>query len=239
MTSHPLQLFKSRRFFATAASAGLALSLTGCVGLAATGLVTGALSLTDRRTTGAQADDQAVELKAVTRLNDALAGLPNVNLSVVSYNRVALITGYVPTASAKDRATRAIQGIENVRQVVNESRVAPPQGLATYGRDALITTRVKAALIEDKLINANTIKVVTETGVVYLMGLVTQFEAERSSAIAARIPGVVRVVRAFEVLADSRIKQIDDAIQSGQTPQDARGGAVVPSSRPGQNPSGS
>lgn len=229
---------KSRRHIALAASAGAGLSLSGCVGLAATGLVTGALSLTDRRTTGAQTDDQAIELKAVNRLNDALAGLPNVNLSVVSYNRVALITGYVPTAAAKERAARAIRGIDNVRQVVNEARVAPPQGLSTYGRDALITTRVKAALIDDALINANTIKVVTETSVVYLMGLVTGFEAQRAAAIAARIPGVVRVVRSFEVLSDSRIKEIDAALQAGQTPGDVRGAPVVPQSSAGQNPSG-
>lgn len=187
----------------------LTVALTGCFPVVATGVVGGALSLADRRTTGAQAEDQAIELKAFNRFREAFKD-SRVSLSVVSYNRIALLTGYVPDQASKDQSAKIASGIENVRTVFNEVVVGPPPSLRTYGADTVLTTRVKASLVDAKDIQASVIKVYTESSTVFLMGIVTEREANRSAEIASRVSGVRRVVRAFEIISEAELKRIQE-----------------------------
>jgi osmotically-inducible protein OsmY len=183
--------------------------LTGCFPVVATGVVGGALSLADRRTTGAQAEDQAIELKAFNRFREAFKD-NRVSLSVVSYNRIALLIGYVPDQASKDQAAKIASGIENVRTVFNEVVVGPPPSLRTFGSDTVLTTRVKASLVDAKDVQANIIKVYTESSTVFLMGIVTEREANRAADIASRVSGVRRVVRAFEIISEAELKRMQD-----------------------------
>lgn len=181
--------------------------LSGCFPVVATSMVGGAFSIADRRTTGAQADDQAIELKAFNRFRERFKS-EQVALSVTSYNRVALLTGFVPNETTKAEAARMVGQIENVRSVINEVAIGLPPSVRSYGSDAVLTTRVKAALIEAKDLQANLIKVFTESTTVYLMGLVTEREANRAADIASRISGVRRVVRAFETISEAELKRL-------------------------------
>ncbi len=209
-------------------------TLTGCFPVVATGVVGGALSLADRRTTGAQTDDQAIELKAFNRFRESFKDA-RVSLSVVSYNRIALLIGYVPDQAAKDQAAKIVSGIENVRTVLNEVVIGPAPSLRTYGTDTVLTTRVKAALIEAKDIQANVIKVYTESSTVFLMGVVTDREANRAADIASRVSGVRRVVRAFEIISDSELKQIQDrAVMSRGSSASTQAPAPTTSATPTQ-----
>jgi osmotically-inducible protein OsmY len=193
-----------------------AVTLTGCFPVVATGVVGGALSLADRRTTGAQADDQGIELKAFNRFREAFKD-NRISLSVVSYNRIALLTGYVPDQATKDQAAKIVSGIENVRTVLNEVIIGPVPSLRTYGADTVLTTRVKASLVEAKDIQANVIKVYTESSTVFLMGVVTDREANRAAEIASRVSGVRRVVRAFEIISDAELQRIQERAVGGNT----------------------
>lgn len=218
------------------AAALLATSLAGCVAVVATGVVAGALSITDRRTTGAQADDQAIELRAMTRLADAYPKAERASFNVVSFNRIALITGRAESEAQRAGAARVVEKIENVRQVVNELELGGEGGVQNYSRDVVITTRVKSSLLGDKRVNTNAIKVVTERQVVYLMGLVSAAEADRAGRVAAAVPGVRRVVQVFEILPDERIRQIDSILSSGGQAPESAGPRVVPARRSGTNP---
>ncbi len=189
-----------------------AVVLTGCFPVVATGVVAGALSVSDRRTTGAQAEDQAIELKAFNRFREQFKA-ENISLSVVSFNRIALVTGYVPNANVKAEAARIVGGIDNVRSVLNEVIVGPVPSIRTYGTDTVLTTRVKASLLEAKDIQANVIKVITESNTVFLMGIVTEREAARAADIASRVSGVRRVVRAFEIITEAELSRIQ--LQTG------------------------
>jgi hypothetical protein len=131
----------------------------------------------------------------------------------VSFNRIALITGYAPNANIKAEAARLVSGIDNVRSVLNEVIIGPVPSIRTYGTDTVLTTRVKASLLEAKDIQANVIKVITESNTVFLMGIVTEREAARAADIASRVSGVRRVVRAFEIITEAELSRIQ--LQTG------------------------
>jgi len=181
-------------------------SLQGCIALLGAGAVAGGLSLNDRRTSGTQLDDEAIELKSGGRIRDAIGD--NGHVIVTSYNRIVLISGEVPSESDKAAAAKAVAGIENVTNVVNELEVGPNSTLSTRSSDTLITTRVKSALIDAKDIQASAIKVVTERGIVYLMGRVTEREASRAADIARAQASVMKVVRVFEILTEEQLSNI-------------------------------
>jgi len=185
---------------------------SGCFPLAATGVVMGAMALTDRRTVGAQAEDQGIELKASAQLRDGLR-YPG-GISVTSYNRRVLLTGQVANAEDKRRAEQLVGRIDNVRAVHNELQIAGQPGLTATAADTTTTTAVKLAFAEDKEIPAGSIKIVTESGAVFLMGLVTQNEAQKAARIASRVRGVQRVVTVFEIISDAErdrmTKQADE-----------------------------
>lgn len=198
--------------------------LTGCFPLAATGMVVGALSISDRRTTGAQAEDQAIEIKGFNRLRERFKGDAAIAASVTSFNRQVLLTGFVPDEATKAEVGQMMSRIENTRPpIINELFVGIPASVTTYGRDVLLTTRVKATLLDARDINGNLIKVVTESSSVYLMGVVSPREAARASEIISRVPGVRRVVQAFEVITEEQAKAIDTALQGGKQAPEAQG----------------
>ena len=197
-----------RTGFLACAFAGMTVVLSGCFPVVATGVVAGALSVADRRTTGAQTEDQAIEIKAANRFRDNFKS-DQVSLTVVSFNRIALVTGFVPNEKTRAEAVRLVTAIENVRGVLNEIAIgSPPPSLASYGSDSLITARVKSALIDSRDLQGHAIKVFTESSVVYLMGIVTEREARLASQIASRVAGVRRVVQAFEIITEAELERL-------------------------------
>ena len=182
--------------------AGLAI-LPGCAPLIVGGAMVGSvLVATDRRTTGAQIEDQAIELKASNRVRD-LSTLGHVNTT--SYNRRVLLTGEVPSEADRGRVEQAVRQVENVKAVINELAVAGSSSYTSRSNDALLSTQVKASFVDAKDVFANAVKVVTERGTVYLMGRVTEREAARAAALASTVPGVQKVVRVFEILSEEEL----------------------------------
>jgi len=159
------------------AAAMLASTMTACVPLVLGSAAVGtALVATDRRTSGAQLEDEGIELRSANRLADALGG-DRVHINVTSYNRQALLTGEVPTEQARAQAEQTVARVDNVRSVVNELGVMGTSTLTQRSSDTLVTGQVKAAMIDARDLYPTAFKVVTERGVVYLMGRVTQAEA--------------------------------------------------------------
>jgi osmotically-inducible protein OsmY len=191
---------------ASLAAALLAASLAGCAPLLVGGAAVGtALMMSDRRSSGAQIDDETIELRAAMRLTEAFGD--RAHISITSYNRQVLLTGEVPSEAAKQQAERIAGGVDNVRTVVNELGVMAPTTLPQRSADALITGKVRASFVDASDLQANSIKVVTERGAVYLMGRLTPREAERATAIARQIGGVQKVVRIFEVMTPDEMRQ--------------------------------
>jgi osmotically-inducible protein OsmY len=187
-----------RRTLAVAGALSAALLASGCVPLAITGITAGAMAAADRRTLGAQTDDQTIELKATALISEKLPAAKTI--STTSYNRKVLLTGQVPDSATKSRAQELIAALPNVRSVQNEIVVGPRATMGTVSSDAAITARVRAAFIGERDLPSEAFKVVTESGVVYLLGLVSRAEADRASGIASRVSGVMRVVTVFEYL---------------------------------------
>ena len=211
-----------------------AIGLAGCFPVVATGIVTGALSVSDRRTTGAQAEDQTIEIKAFNRFRERFKS-GQISLSVVSFNRIALVTGYVPDEATKAEAARLVSSIENVKNSLNEIVVGLPPSIRTYGSDTILTTRVKASMLEAKDLQAQVIKVYTESSTVFLMGIVTEREANRAADIASRVSGVRRVVRAFETISEADLSRMH--LQTGgNNPAAGPPKSTPPSSGSAPNP---
>ncbi|WP_284465177.1 BON domain-containing protein [Diaphorobacter nitroreducens] len=189
---------------AVLASAALAGSLAACAPLLiGGGAVVGSMMATDRRTTGTQVEDEGIELRTANRIREALGERAHVN--VTSYNRQVLLTGEVPTAADMQQVEQIALGVDNVRSVVNDLGVMPHSSLGQRSRDTLISTKVRASLVDAKDLSANWFKVVTERDVVYLMGIVTPREAKRSAEIARGVDGVRKVVRVFEVISEDEL----------------------------------
>lgn len=178
----------------------LAASLSGCVAMAVGGAATAVLSANDRRTLGMQTEDKAINVKAELKLNQ-LTG-ENGHINVTSYNRKVLLTGEVRDDAMKQAAEREVRAIENVVSVINELEIAGPSSYTSRSNDALITTKVKASLVDKKTVSATAFKVTTERGIVYLQGLVTPREGNIAADVAKGVPGVVKVVKIFEYIAD-------------------------------------
>lgn len=191
--------------------------LGACAPLVVGGAMVGsALMVTDRRTSGAQVEDQAIELKASNRIREAVGERGHFN--VTSYNRAVLITGEAATDADRTAIEQTVGRIENLRSVLNETAVMGSSSLTARSNDSLLTTRVKATMVEAKDIQANAFKVVTERGVVYLMGRVSEREAGRAVEIARGIPGVLKVVRVFEVLSEAELADLNRRAQPAAKP---------------------
>ncbi|BDT56696.1 hypothetical protein MasN3_01900 [Massilia varians] len=178
----------------------LAVSLSGCVAMAVGGAATAVLSANDRRTLGMQTEDKAINVKAELKLRE-LTG-ENGHINVTSYNRKVLLTGEVRDDAMKQAAEREVRAIDNVVSVINELEIAGPSSFTSRSNDALITTKVKASLVDKKTVSATAFKVTTERGIVYLQGLVTAREGNIAADVAKGVPGVVKVVKIFEYIAD-------------------------------------
>ncbi len=190
----------------SAAVLALASALQACAPLMVGGMVGGAMVATDRRTSGIQLEDEAIELKAANRMREMMGS--RAHISVTSYNRQVLITGEAPNAQDRDYAAKLVGEVENVRKVVNEVVIGPHSSLKDRSTDALITAKVKAQMIDSKDIFANAYKIVTERGVVYLMGRVTQREADRATEVARQVSGVKKVVRIFETITEAELNAL-------------------------------
>ncbi len=178
--------------------------LGGCVPLLLGGaFVGGSMVAIDRRSSGTQVDDQSIEIKSIARIREAIGDRGHI--SVTSYNRMALITGEVPAESDKAKVEQAVGSISTVRAVVNELSLGPVTSLGTRSNDTLLTSKVKASLVEAKDVQANSVKVVTENGVVYLMGVVSEREAKRASDVARGVGGVVKVVKVFDIVSENAL----------------------------------
>lgn len=179
-------------------------SLSGCVALVAGGAVSGTLAASDRRTFGAQTEDRAIEVKGAIKVNNVGGDAAHVNIN--SFNRRALLTGEVRDEAMKAAIEREIRGIEGVVDVINELEIAGPSSYTSRSSDTIITTKVKASLVDAKDISANSYQVVTERGVVYLQGRVTQREGQIGADIARGVSGVTKVVKLFEYITEDEWK---------------------------------
>jgi osmotically-inducible protein OsmY len=206
MTLPSKNSFSVTRTALLAAALAAATLLGGCAAVVGGAAVGAAMSATDRRTTGVQVEDQSIELKASNRASQVAADRGHVN--VTSYNRTVLITGEV--AKPEDRAAveKYVAAIEHVRATVNELAVMPPSSMTVRSNDTYLTGLVKAAFVDAKDLQANSIKVVTERSTVYLMGRVTEREANRAAEVARGINGVAKVVKVFEVISEAELAQI-------------------------------
>jgi len=181
-------------------------SLGGCVGVMLGGAAAGALATADRRTLGAQADDKSIAVKADLRL-PKITG-EDVHINVNSFNRKVLLTGEVRDEAMKAAVEREVRAIDGVQSVLNELVAAGPSTYTQRSNDALITTKVKASLVDMKTISATSFKVITERGVVYLMGRVTQREGQVASEVARGVAGVSQVVKVLEYITDEELQTI-------------------------------
>lgn len=196
---------RSRSVCMLLAAAALAGGLSACVPLVMGGAAVGTLVAVDRRTSGTQLEDEGIEFRATNRLHGLYGDRAHVN--VTSWNRQVLLTGEVPTQEDRQKAEQTLREVENVRSVVNDLVVAPPSSLSQRSNDTLITGKVKASFVDAKDLVSAAFKVVTERGVVYLMGRVTQREATRATEIARGVSGVTKVVRVFEIISEEELRR--------------------------------
>jgi osmotically-inducible protein OsmY len=196
---------KSKIAAALLAACTLAGSLTACAPLIVGGVVAGGLMAADRRTSGSQVEDQGIELRAQNRIRETFGSTVHVN--VTSFNRQALLTGEVPNEQDRQRVESVVAGVANVRAIVNDLAVMPNTTLGQRSNDTYITGKVRAGLVDAQDLFATAYKVVTERNVVYLMGRVTQREADRATAIVRSIDGVAKVVRVFEIITEEELRR--------------------------------
>jgi osmotically-inducible protein OsmY len=207
MTKNSLSA-STRLLLSSVAIAAALTGLSACAPLLIGGaMVGGTLMATDRRTSGAQVEDQAIELKALGRVKDVIADRGHV--TTISYNRMVLITGEVPSEADKAAVEQAVARIESVRSTVNELAVAGSASLTSRSNDTLITSKVKASFVDARDMLSNAFKVVTERGTVYLMGRVTEREATRAAELARSVSGVQKVVRVFEIVSEAELADMN------------------------------
>ena len=204
MTNRPSRL--ALILITTAALAG---SLSACIPLVVGGAAVGSMMSLDRRTSGTQIEDEGIELRGASRLRETFGD--RVHINITSYNRQVLLTGEVGNARDKATAEQVISRVENVKSVVNELALLGASSLQQRSSDVLTTGKVKASLVDAKDLQAGAFKVVTERGTVYLMGRVTQREADRATQMTRTIGGVQRVVRIFEILSAEELNAMQPA----------------------------
>ena len=180
--------------------AALAVALTlisGCVPVLIAGAAGGAAMVaTDRRSAGAQVDDESIELKIITQAGSEFG--ERIHLNVTSYNGIVLLTGEVPDQAALTSVGNLAKNTEKVRVVHNEMVVGPNSDFSARSNDTYITSKVKTRMLEANKFPPNVVKVVTERSVVYLMGIVSKEEGDAAAEIAATTAGVARVVKFFQ-----------------------------------------
>lgn len=188
------------------AAATAATALSGCAAVLIGGaMVGGTMMVIDRRTSGTQVEDQGIELKALARVREL--ALP-AHINVTSYNRMALITGEVPREADRLAVQQVVERIENVRGVYNELAVGEPSSVSSRTNDSILSGKVKASFVDAKDLQAPAAKVVTERGIVYLMGRVTEREANRFADVARSVNGVQKVIKVFEQISEAELASL-------------------------------
>lgn len=192
-------------------------ALSACTPLLVGGAaVTGAIVVNDRRTSGAQLEDQAIELKAGNRIKDEVGS--RARALVTSYNRRVLLTGEVANERDKVLIGEIASRVENVSAVQNELEITNSPTLRERAADTVVTGRVKAAFVDVNQIPSSAFKVTTERGTVYLMGRVTQREADYATQVARNTQGVRRVVRVLEIISDEELARMAPSATSAPAP---------------------
>ncbi|MBY0340439.1 MAG: BON domain-containing protein [Rhodocyclaceae bacterium] len=191
----------------------MAATLAGCVGAVAVGAGSGALMVTDRRVSEVYLADEGIEIRVGNAIRQQLGDKVHVN--VTSYNRMLLLTGEAPDAATRDLVERtAIANSTEIKRITNELQIAGNSSFATRSNDTYLTSKVKARFLDAARFSINHVKVVTENSSVYLLGLVTQAEADAAVEIARTTGGVQRVIRVFEIISDDQARQIDRKSQA-------------------------
>jgi len=205
----------ARLGLAVLACAVLLPALPACAPLVVGGMAaTGVMVAVDRRTSGTQLEDETIELKAAARIRDALAERGHV--SVNAYNRQVLLTGEVPSEQDKALAAQIAAKVENVRAVVNELAVMPATTLTQRSNDALVSGRVKAAIVDTKELSIHAFDVVTERGTVYLLGRATERETKLVTQVVRQVQGVQRVVRVLESMTEEELTRLQSQPRTQQ-----------------------
>jgi osmotically-inducible protein OsmY len=192
--------------------------LAGCVGAAVVGAGAGALMVIDRRSSEVYIADQGLEMRASSRISEKYGDKVHVN--VTSYNRMMLLTGEAPTAEIKADVEKIASTVPDVKSIANELAIAGPSSYGVRSNDSYITSKVKARFVDAGKFNANVVKVVTEAGVVFLLGIVTQAEADAAVEIARTTGGVLNVVRVFEIVSPEKAGTVNKTAPAA--PQDAK-----------------
>ncbi len=191
-----------RLALAAVIAATLALN-SGCAALLLGGAVGTVMSVSDRRNTGTQIDDQLIELKARNRTREVLPDSGNV--SATSYNRILLLTGEVPTDANRTALEETMAKIDSVKSVVNELVVRDASAFSSRSSDTVVTSKIKATFVEARAFPINAVKVVTERGIVYLLGRVTEAEGNQAAELARGVGGVMKVVKVFEPISQTEV----------------------------------
>lgn len=194
--------------------AALLSTLSGCVEMMVGSAVVGAVATADRRTFGAQTEDKAIAVKGELRVPKITGDAGHVNVN--SFNRKVLLTGEVKDEAMKAAVEREARSIDGVQSIANELEIAGPASYTSRSSDALVTAKVKASLVDMKTISANSFKVVTERGVVYLMGRVTPREGQLAADVTRGVSGVQKVVKIFDYITEEELKALSPHSTSTQ-----------------------
>ena len=197
-------------------TASMVAALSACAPMIIGGAVVGSMMATDRRTAGTQIEDEGIELRAASALRTTLGD--RVHINITSFNRQVLVTGEALTASDRQQVEQTVGRVENVRSVVNEVAVMGHTSLSQRSSDVLVTSKVKAALVDARDMSVNAFKVVTERGTTYLMGRVTKREADRATDIARSTGGVLKVVRVLELISEDELRVLQPAPSQAPKP---------------------
>lgn len=184
----------------------MSLGLSACAPVMLAGFAGTALVASDRRTSGAQLEDETIELRGSARIRDALGERAHVNIT--SYNRQVLLSGEVATERDKQIVEGLLEKLENVKSVVNELSIMQPASLSSRSNDLLLSAKVKASLVDSRDLFANAFKVVVERGTVYVMGRVTQREATSATNVIRNVNGVNKVVRLFDIISEEELRNL-------------------------------
>jgi osmotically-inducible protein OsmY len=180
--------------------------LSACAPLMVAGMAGSALVATDRRTSGTQLEDETIEFRGSSRVRDMFG--EKVHVNVTSFNRQVLLTGEVPTERDRQTIVGMVEKLENVKSVVNELAVMPVTSVSSRSGDLVVTGKIKASLVDSRDLFANAFKVVTERNTVYVMGRVTQREADSATNVIRNVSGVNKVVRLFEIISEEELRNL-------------------------------
>ncbi len=191
-------------------------ALQGCVPVVAAGVTTGVLATLDRRSVGTQTEDESIEWKSSSRVNEKLGDKVHINFT--SFNRRVLLTGEVPSAEAKAEAESIVVGVPNVLGVYNELVVGPVTSFSDRSNDSYVTSKIKSRSVDSGKYNPVHVKVVTEAGVAFLLGMVTQPEADSAINVARTTAGVKKVVNLLEIITPAKARELDATQSNGSKP---------------------